>query len=232
MALPFAVSDRDAEAVAGAVAFPPFTAGHPTSLSDWNDLEQHPLAGYDREAHRHALRMVVAAAHTFLAATHDGGTAPEQRRPPEANHQSEKRPAMRNPETDRIWDDLSRALHDHRPADAQKHAETLLGPKHRHHVGNATWDEEDLVRQWEPSTEQRALLQPLIDRLAQINAYVERNWKWDLSDAASEKAGLTARARPTSTQSRAAEPHEQRDRGRVRSAGAHAHPAPSRGRTR
>lgn len=49
------------QAVGAPAVFPPFTAGHPKTLSDWNDLDQYPLAGYDRNLHRRHLRQAVAA---------------------------------------------------------------------------------------------------------------------------------------------------------------------------
>lgn len=54
-----ACAEKTAATVGARVALPPFTEQHPRSLSDWNDLDQHPLPGYDRAAHRRQLQGVV-----------------------------------------------------------------------------------------------------------------------------------------------------------------------------
>lgn len=54
-------AQRAADAVQGIALFPPFTAEHPQTLSDWNDIDRCRLPGYDRETHCAALREQVRA---------------------------------------------------------------------------------------------------------------------------------------------------------------------------
>lgn len=57
-------AEQAAQESRGTVIYPPFTEQHPLKLSDWNDIDQHPLTGYDRNSHRQALRQGITTAHT------------------------------------------------------------------------------------------------------------------------------------------------------------------------
>ena len=82
---------------------------------------------------------------------------------------------MRNANTDRIWDELNRAIHGGRFSVARRLSDDLLQPEHTPHLVDYVLTRSDIVRLFPKG--HMTLLTPLFDRLELINDHVERNWE-------------------------------------------------------